>query len=44
MHGFESNIEHDTIDMNDIETLVERETLHPPGKISVATSVSVERH
>jgi hypothetical protein len=43
MHGFESNIEHDTVCMNDMETLVERE-VYSPGKISVATSVSVEHH
>jgi hypothetical protein len=40
MHGFDSSIEHDTIDMNDMETLVGRESQHSPGKISVATTVS----
>jgi hypothetical protein len=43
MHGFESNIEHDTIDMKDTETLVGHESQHSPGKISVATTVSVDR-
>lgn len=49
MHGFESSIERDTVDMsmNDLETLVGHESYqghHSPGKISVSTQVSVNHH
>lgn len=44
MHGYESDLEHGTVDMNDMETLVGRETKFSAGEISVATTVSVDRH